>query len=72
MNEADDTMNAFLELDEMELDGEGGFQKIKKQTGKVSRQDSKRIPKSERKKIKKQRKQVKLQEMIGQDDWQFV
>jgi hypothetical protein len=72
MNDADDMMNAYLELDELEMDAEGGFQKIKKQTGKVSRQDSKRIPKSERKKIKKQRRQEKHQEMIGQDDWQFV
>jgi len=70
MNELNDIMKAYIEADD--LDEVGGFEKIKKQPGKITRQDSKRISKSERKRVKKQRKQEKQQEMISQNDWQFV
>jgi len=70
MNELNDMIQAYLDADDLEQ--VGGFEKIKKQPGKIARQDSKRISKEERKKVKKQRKQERQQEMSMQDDWQFV
>lgn len=70
MNELNDMIQAYLDVDNM--DEVGGFEKVKKPEGKIGRQDSKRISKEERKRVKKKRKQEKQQEMIMQDDWQFV
>jgi len=70
MNELNDMIQAYLDADDLEQ--VGGFEKVKKQSGKIGRQDSKRISKEERKRVKKQRKQEKQQEMISQNDWQFV
>ena len=70
MNELNDIMKAYLDADDLEQ--VGGFEKVKKQPGKIGRQDTKRISKSERKKVKKKRKQERQQEMSMRDDWQFV
>tara|TARA_Y100001973_G_C5209232_1_gene344320 strand:- start:7906 stop:8067 length:162 start_codon:yes stop_codon:yes gene_type:complete len=42
----------------------GGFEKIKKNPNKKTRQDSKRIPKDQRKQIKKERKQQKMYQSL--------